>query len=695
MKIEIVQLENIRSHKKSTVPFTRGFNCLLGGLGCGKSSILYAVDFALFGEPIGRSYDYLLRENTNNAKVTVQFVQNGKTYKIFRGLKKRGKGISQDFDELKLFEDENLIASLNSEAVTEQLKALTGLEKELFREIVWVRQEHLKELLNARPRERQTRLDELFGLADYETAWSNLLGYLKEYEGERKAYEKDPDIVGMEQLSTEYNQTVEEFSIIEVELQQTTEKLNEAKKTLETADLKLKKLEETKAQTEELRRKETKTLANLTNVKEASASLTDKIEAKTNALENLKQRLGNMETQIEAHKAELKAIGISPNQPLETLRHSISAFDDQISSLKGEQEATVRNVQADTKRLSSLSTENRCPLCLQPLTEEYKNALIQRIQEENNERQGASGQFQQKIEELQQTRNKGNTAFSNLQVLSSRVEELKTRIDEESKALAEFSADFDDKQKLENEMRLQLETVRAEIGRFNMPELETAKTQREQAFKQYYLLESELRTKENRKKDLIKRLDEIRQRIDQAQHKIERMEKIVKIVDVIGGIRDAYRGIQPKLRSEFVKVLRNFVQQVLDTLVGGEGPLLNVLIDETYTPYVKSESGVEREVSNLSGGERTLLAFAYRLGLGQLIMQSRTGHGLSMLLLDEPTESLGREDGSIDRLAEAISRFKAIEQIIAVTHSEAFAEKAEHVIRLEKEAGESRVSVEK
>jgi exonuclease SbcC len=134
---------------------------------------------------------------------------------------------------------------------------------------------------------------------------------------------------------------------------------------------------------------------------------------------------------------------------------------------------------------------------------------------------------------------------------------------------------------------------------------------------------------------------------------------------------------------------------VLDSLVGGEGSLLNILIDETYTPYVTSEGGVEREASNLSGGERTLLAFAYRLGLGQLIMQSRTGHGLSMLLLDEPTESLGTEDGSIDRLAEAISRFKAIEQTIAVTHSEAFAEKAEHVIRLEKETGISKITVEK
>jgi len=271
---------------------------------------------------------------------------------------------------------------------------------------------------------------------------------------------------------------------------------------------------------------------------------------------------------------------------------------------------------------------------------------------------------------------------------------LKTRLEEESQALNKLSREFEEKQKQEKTLRSQLETIRQEIGKFDVSELEAARNRSREAFQQYSLIESDLRARENRKQDLVKRLAETKERIDQAQQKIERMEKIANAIEIVGSMRDAYRSIQPKLRSEFVKVLRNFVQQILDSLMG-EAPLINVLIDETYTPYVKSESGAEREVSNLSGGERTLLAFAYRLGLGQLIMQSRTGHGLSMLLLDEPTESLGREDGSIDRLAEAISRFKAIEQIIAVTHSEAFAEKAEHVIRLEKEAGISRVSVEK
>jgi exonuclease SbcC len=419
------------------------------------------------------------------------------------------------------------------------------------------------------------------------------------------------------------------------------------------------------------------------------------MEGKKTIVDNLRQRQNSIDAQVNSYKGKLEEVGIAANQPAEALRSRLAAFDDQLSSLKAEQEATARNTQADQKRTASLSMESRCPLCLQPLNDEYKNGLLQRIQEENVERQKTIKQLQSEIEELQRTKTVANEAFSNLQTLTLRAEDLKTRIGEEDRNLSDLSTEFEEKRRLEADLLGQLEAIRVEIGRFEVSDLEAARVQREQAFRQYYLLESDLRTKENRKKDLLTRLDETKERIDHAQEKLERVQKIARTVEVLGAIRDAYRSIQPKLRSEFVKVLRNFVQQVLDSLVGGEAPLLNVIVDDTYTPYVKSESGTDREVSNLSGGERTLLAFAYRLGLGQLIMQSRTGHGLSMLLLDEPTESLGREDGSIDRLAEAISRFKAIEQIIAVTHSEAFAEKAEHVIILEKEAGISKISLER
>jgi exonuclease SbcC len=695
MKIEIVQLENIRSHVKSTVPFARGFNCLVGGVGTGKSSVLYAIDFALFGDPIGRSFEYLLREGADSAKVTVQFSQNGQTYKLVRGIRRRGKGIGQDLEVLKLFEDETVVASMKTDAIAEQFKAITGLDKELFREIVWVKQEHLKELLDAQPRDRQRRLDELFGLSDYEVAWSNIAGYKRDYETEKKVYEKDPDVVGLEKLSGEYNRVTEEFTLLEMELQDAVGKLAGAKRALEDADVKLKKLEEKKQQIDELKRKEAAVQANISSTADAVASLEQRVEGKKTIIDNLRQRQGSLDSQVASCKRTLEDAGVSANQPVEALRTQLAAFDDKLSSLRAEQQATMRNLQTDKKRTESLAMESRCPLCLQSLNDEYKTGLMERIQQENADRQNTIQQLQGEIEEMQRTKAVANEAFSNLQTLTNRAEDLHARLSEEEKNLNDLTVEAEEKRRFEAELGGQLESLRFEIGRFEASDLEAARMRREQAFTQYYRLEADLRTKENRKKDLLARLDEVKERIDYAQQKLERMQKITRTVEVLGAIRDAYRSIQPKLRSEFVKVLRNFVQQVLDSLVGGEAPLLNVVVDETYTPYVKSESGADREVSNLSGGERTLLAFAYRLGLGQLIMQSRTGHGLSMLLLDEPTESLGREDGSINRLAEAISRFKAIEQIIAVTHSEAFAEKAEHVIILEKEAEISKVSLER
>src|SRR3972149_9553456 len=218
--------------------------------------------------------------------------------------------------------------------------------------------------------------------------------------------------------------------------------------------------------------------------------------------------------------------------------------------------------------------------------------MVQGIQAENAERQKTVGQLQIEIVELQRTRNMASEAFSNLQGLTSRAEDLQTRINDEENGLADLSKQLVEKQNATVDLRRQFEGLRFEISRFDVSDLESARVSREQAFRRYYLAESDLRTKESRKKDLVKRLDEVKERIDWAQQKVERMQKIARTIGVIGAIRDAYRSIQPKLRSEFVKVLRNFVQQVLDNLVGGETPMLNVVIDETYTPYVKREAGV-------------------------------------------------------------------------------------------------------
>jgi len=695
MRVKTVELENIRSHVKTTVPFAGGFNCLVGGVGCGKSSVLYAIDFALFGDPIGRSYEYLIREGADIGKVGVQFTYGAKTYTIWRALRKRGKGITQDTEQLKLFEGEKLIASVKSEAVAEQLKAITGLDKDLFREIVWVRQEHLKELLDVTPRERQKKLDQLFGLSDYEVAWSNLADFHRDYKVEKSVYERDSDVVGMDKLQSDYGKAVEEFSLVENELEGLGKKIIQAEAELNEESARLQSLEELRKQTEELRRKEAQLQANLVNLEDSCAKLAEETERKNVSVKSLTERLKSLETQEKACREKLQDARLTPNQTIEELRQFLVSLEEQMTSIGGEQEATKKEILASQKRISSLTAENKCPLCLQPLTGDYKKSLTEHLHEENAEHEKRLAELQNNLEELERLRGVVNFAVSNLQLLAPRMGDLKDQIAQEQARLGEISEEFEDKQRQEKKVREQLNATRLEIGKFDVAELESVRKLRDTALEQYSTLKSRLVETERRKRDITLRMDDLKERLDHAQQKVERMEKIEKLLDVVDGIRGAYRSIQPKLRSEFVTYLERVVQQVLDGLVGAAGPLLIVKIDETYTPLVRSEEGYEREVTNLSGGERTLLAFAYRIGLGQLIMQSRTGHGLFMLLLDEPTESLGREDGSVDRLAESISRLKAIEQIIAVTHSEAFAEKAEHVIRVEKEAGVSKATVER
>ena len=694
MKLESLELENIRSHAKTTVHFVNGFNCLVGGLGQGKSTVLYAFDFVLFGDPLGRSYDYLLRESADHGKVTAVFVHNGRTYKIQRGLHRRGNGISQNIDQLKLYRNGKPLAHTNNDAVAEEMTSITGLDKNIFREVIWVRQEHLKELLDITPRQRQTKLDKLFGLSDYDDAWNELRQFEREYAVERNVLEQNPDVISIDKLETKYHGVVEEFLAVTSQLEDAKEKVAHAEAVLRAATANLAGLEELRKITEDLQRREVKIQTTIDNLKKWSRDLADQAESSKKRLDILEKLLKQMITQEKSQRDALRETGLDADTSIDTLRGYLSNVEEQMRTISGEQEATKREMETSQNRLSNLKTESKCPTCLQELTGDYKKSLLENFQQENAENTKKLAELQKNSDELKTLHATVNSAFLNLQQLIPRIGDIKDQVTERQTQLNKLATEVEAAHKQEDTLQEQLDETREEIAKFDVTELESARKLQKTALTEHVNAEHELRSLKQRKADISLRVDDLQERLDIAQKKIDRKEKIVKLLGIVDRIRAAYRSVQPKLRGEFVKYLQQTVQHQLDILVGDLGPALSLEIDETYSPFVYSESQ-RREVSNLSGGERTLLAFAYRIGLGQLIMQSRTGHGLHMLLLDEPTESLGREDGSVERLAEAVSRLKAIEQIIAVTHNEDFAEKAEHVIRIEKEAGESQVFIEK
>ena len=93
MILSRIALENIRSFKDATVDLDRGVTLFQGDIGTGKSSILMAIEFALFG--VGTKLDALLRTNTHTGSVMLEFEVDGIAYSIKRVLRRTKNSVKQ------------------------------------------------------------------------------------------------------------------------------------------------------------------------------------------------------------------------------------------------------------------------------------------------------------------------------------------------------------------------------------------------------------------------------------------------------------------------------------------------------------------------------------------------------------------------------------------------------------------------
>ena len=96
MKLEKIRLNNIRSFVEGEVIFPDGSILLNGDIGSGKSSILLAIEFALFGLMRGElSGGELLRNGANSGSVILNFNVGNNKVEIKRTLK-GGNSVVQD-----------------------------------------------------------------------------------------------------------------------------------------------------------------------------------------------------------------------------------------------------------------------------------------------------------------------------------------------------------------------------------------------------------------------------------------------------------------------------------------------------------------------------------------------------------------------------------------------------------------------
>ncbi|MFW6305396.1 MAG: AAA family ATPase, partial [Candidatus Saliniplasma sp.] len=96
MMLKRMKIKNIRSYKEEEIDFSPGVLIFQGDIGSGKSSILYSLEFVLFGGTQRNFYDKLMRHGAKNASVELEFSIDGVDYTAFRSIKKFSDGIKGD-----------------------------------------------------------------------------------------------------------------------------------------------------------------------------------------------------------------------------------------------------------------------------------------------------------------------------------------------------------------------------------------------------------------------------------------------------------------------------------------------------------------------------------------------------------------------------------------------------------------------
>jgi len=165
-----LNLENWKNHKNIELEFYPGINSIVGDMGSGKSSILQAISFALFGtfselkSKEVKTNDLITRNIADSSKVFLEFKNNKDELVIERKVKK------DKISEATLKRKGKLISGPQVQEVTASIEKLLGVNQNLWLRTVYAKQNEIDYFLNIAPLRRKKEIDELMNLDKFERA---------------------------------------------------------------------------------------------------------------------------------------------------------------------------------------------------------------------------------------------------------------------------------------------------------------------------------------------------------------------------------------------------------------------------------------------------------------------------------------------------------------------------------------------
>lgn len=210
-------LKNFLSYREATLDF-RGLHtaCICGANGAGKSSLLEAITWAIWGQSRAASDDDVIHTGADYVRVDFQFLNNQQAYRIIRS-RNRGRSSSLDFQ----IESGGKFRSLTAKgirATQEEIVSSLKLDYETFINSAYLRQGRADEFMLRRPNERKQILADLLKLDRYEELANRAKDLSRQYKGQAEQIELSLEPI-QQQLQARQEIETQQISLV-TELEQ-------------------------------------------------------------------------------------------------------------------------------------------------------------------------------------------------------------------------------------------------------------------------------------------------------------------------------------------------------------------------------------------------------------------------------------------------------------------------------------------
>jgi exonuclease SbcC len=663
--ITSIELGDFLSHSETKLGFENGVTVFVGHNGAGKSSIIDALTFALFGQHTRKSNKGLIKRGSTQGFSKVEFEVNEKQYQAVRKIDSKGT-LAAKLSEKINGETKEIAAGERKqfgESMTHEVEKIIGLDFEKLKIASIVQQGELNSIIKAKPKEFKELLNAIIGIDKLDVASNSMKEVIKDFR------EKIRQDIG-------YDDSHLELLVRDLEKNQTD-------------------LEEARPKKDQLTQEHKKLLQEITNLRK-------KIDEDATKIDKIKQ--------LELRKHELQSYAIEAVREIQQeiaenerkIRDCEGCFQDvglkkdlesKIGKVELALDGAYKKIQDLSNKVASLKEkqilagklqlkDNKCPVCdsevekLNPLfQEEHLREELVSIKEQMDSTTKEQEMYNKKKVEFEQKLQNARDAEATLKAHSIRNEEELKKIKEEIQVkktnVQKIPATTKD-----NLLEIAQIDSHAKIIFENILKLEGETKGFDE--NEFVHLKKSINEKQTKLSQLDQMLGGIMEKISKNENQIKIIQKAIIELKIVKEYMEQLDSIQSNIFSRDGPVatsLRSWALNTISTKSSEYLTLLNTKIqriqlsekarDISITCHSKKET---LDLESLSGGEQVSVALALRLGMAKLLGASN----LNLMILDEPTTHLDaeRKKSLVEVLAQLsnISNSETPMQFIIITH---------------------------